>query len=107
MIFMLMLVALIVGSIAYYKYKVISGKIAAYAHFKLPPTAVTSLVAKTTTWQPILSCVGSLKAVNGVEVSTDLAGVVSQIAFESGASVKKGDPGRFRHCFNRRAGSVG
>ena len=42
-------------------------------------------------WQPVLSAVGSLKAVNGVTVSTDLAGIISQIAFQSGAAVKKGD----------------
>jgi membrane fusion protein (multidrug efflux system) len=39
----------------------------------------------------VLSAVGSLRAVNGVTVSTDMAGIVSEIAFESGAPVKKGD----------------
>ena len=34
---------------------------------------------------------GSLTAVNGVTVSTDLAGIVSQIAFESGSKVRAGD----------------
>jgi membrane fusion protein (multidrug efflux system) len=48
-------------------------------------------MAKTERWQPVLSAVGSLKAVNGVTVSTDLAGIISQIAFQSGAAVKKGD----------------
>jgi membrane fusion protein, multidrug efflux system len=38
-----------------------------------------------------LSSVGSMKAVNGVVLSTDLAGIVVEIAFESGTSVKKGD----------------
>jgi len=38
-----------------------------------------------------LSAVGSLKAVNGVTVSTDLAGIISRIAFQSGGKVKKGD----------------
>jgi membrane fusion protein (multidrug efflux system) len=55
-----------------------------------PPAAVTTLIAKPQTWQPVLSAVGSLKAVNGVLVSTDLAGIVSEIAFESGKPVKKG-----------------
>ncbi len=45
------------------------------------PAAVTTVVVKRETWQPVLSAVGSLKAVNGVTVSTDLAGIVSEIAF--------------------------
>ena len=56
-----------------------------------PPPAVTTFVAKGQTWQPVLSAVGSLKAINGVQVSTDLAGIISEIAFESGTPVKKGD----------------
>ena len=40
---------------------------------------------------PVLSSVGSLRAVNGVTVSTDLAGIISTINFESGAAVKKGE----------------
>ncbi len=61
------------------------------AKFAPPPTAVTTVKVKAQTWQPVLSAVGSLKAVHGVTVSTDLAGIVSQIAFESGTAVKKGD----------------
>src|SRR5205823_2063639 len=56
-----------------------------------PPTAVTTVVAKREAWQPTLHVVGSLKAVNGVAVSTDLPGIVAQIAFQSGAEVKKGE----------------
>lgn len=64
---------------------------AKFAAMKPPPSAVSTLVAKAQTWQPTLSAVGSLKAVHGVQVSTDLAGIVSEIAFESGKPVKKGD----------------
>jgi membrane fusion protein (multidrug efflux system) len=56
-----------------------------------PPAAVTTAVATKERWQPALRAVGSLKAVNGVTVSTDLAGIVSEISFQSGGSVKKGD----------------
>lgn len=63
----------------------------AFARMAPPPPAVTTLVAKGQTWQPVLSAVGSLKAIQGVQVSTDLAGIVSEIAFESGKPVKKGD----------------
>jgi len=63
----------------------------AFAKMAPPPPAVTTLVVKGQTWQPVLSAVGSLKAINGVQISTDLAGIVSEIAFESGKPVRKGD----------------
>ena len=64
---------------------------AEHLKFAQPPSAVTTVVVKGQTWQPVLSAVGSLRAVNGVTVSTDLAGIVSEIAFKSGEPVKKGD----------------
>lgn len=60
--------------------------------WQAPPTAVTSMVVAEQTWQPTLAAVGSIKAVNGVTVSTDLPGIVEAITFESGQSVKRGDP---------------
>ncbi len=59
--------------------------------FEPPPTAVTTDVAQRTEWQPTLESVGTVTAVNGVTVSTDLAGIVRQIAFESGSKVREGD----------------
>lgn len=59
--------------------------------FEPPPTAVTTEVAKQSAWQPTLEAVGSIAAVNGVTVSTDLAGIVREIAFESGSKVHAGD----------------
>jgi membrane fusion protein (multidrug efflux system) len=58
----------------------------------MPPTAVTSLVVTEKSWQPTLASVGSVKAVNGVTVSTDLPGIVEAITFESGQQVRQGDP---------------
>ncbi len=91
MAIMLVLVALFIAGIAGVKVTQIRGAMAASAKFAPPPAAVTTIVVKKETWQPALSAVGSLKAVNGVKVSTDLAGIVSEIAFQSGQTVKKGD----------------
>jgi membrane fusion protein (multidrug efflux system) len=52
---------------------------------------VSTAIVKKERWQPTLGAVGSLKAVNGITVSTDLAGIVSEIAFESGQAVQQGD----------------
>src|ERR1700744_4740083 len=88
---MLVIVAVFIAAIAYAKYAMVSAAIAMHKKFAMPPSAVTTIVVKGQTWQPVLSAVGSVKAVNGVTVSTDLAGIVSEIRFESGAAVKKGD----------------
>jgi membrane fusion protein (multidrug efflux system) len=61
------------------------------ASFAPPPSAVSTVVVKGEEWQPTLRAVGTLKAVHGVTVSTDMAGIVSEISFESGTKVKKGD----------------
>ena len=91
MILMLVLVALFVGGLVFWTMNKIAKGKAMGAKFAPPPAAVTTVVVKGQTWQPVLSSVGSMKAVNGVVLSTDLAGIVAEIAFESGASVKKGD----------------
>lgn len=57
----------------------------------MPATTVTSAVAKEEDWAPTLSSVGSISAVQGAMVATELAGVVSQVAFENGGVAKKGD----------------
>ena len=91
MFLMLLATGAVVGGIAYFKIKSIQAAMAMGAKFAPPPTVVTTVTVKGQTWQPVLSAVGSLKAVNGVTISTDLAGIVSKINFESGTHVKKGD----------------
>ncbi len=56
------------------------------------PMAVTvsSTVALTERWPQMVTTVGSLRAVQGVEVSAEVAGVVDTISFESGGQVKAG-----------------
>lgn len=56
-----------------------------------PPTTVTSAVVKQEDWAPTLSAVGSISAVQGAIVSTELGGVVAEIKFENGAVSRKGD----------------
>src|SRR6266404_7287785 len=57
----------------------------------MPATTVTSAPVKEEDWAPTLRAVGSISAVEGAVVSAELAGVVSQIAFENGGTAKKGD----------------
>ena len=53
------------------------------------PVEVTP--AEKLRWQPYFETVGSLTAVNGVTVTTDLGGNVVEVHFDSGARVARGD----------------
>ncbi len=55
-----------------------------------PPQSVSTMVAASQEWQPKLEGVGSLRAVNGADLSSQVAGTVSALHFESGADVKAG-----------------
>jgi membrane fusion protein (multidrug efflux system) len=56
-----------------------------------PPVTVTSAAVKQENWSPVLSAIGSVSAVQGAIVATELGGVVSEIKFENGGVAKKGD----------------
>jgi membrane fusion protein, multidrug efflux system len=92
LIAILLLVA-IIGTLAYFKVTQIMGfmAMAKAGMFKQPPIAVTTTIAGQSEWQPTLDTIGSVTAINGVTVSTDLAGIVDKIAFTSGTEVKAGD----------------
>ena len=68
------------------------GKMIGFAKtFTLPPETISSAMAQEQKWQDTLSAVGSISAAQGVTVASDVAGTVTEIAFESGAVVGKGD----------------
>jgi membrane fusion protein, multidrug efflux system len=52
---------------------------------------VSSAVVREDKWQGTLHTIGSISAVQGVTISPEIAGTVSEIAFDSGAVVSKGD----------------
>ena len=57
----------------------------------MPVETVTSAVAKEEDWAPALSSVGTISAVQGAVVATELGGTVSEVGFQSGSEAKKGD----------------
>ncbi|WP_144820585.1 efflux RND transporter periplasmic adaptor subunit [Marinobacter piscensis] len=56
-----------------------------------PPAEISATTARTESWTPSLKAVGSIKAVNGIEVANEMPGVIEKINFESGDTVKQGD----------------
>ena len=55
-----------------------------------PPQTVSTAMAEYSAWQPELRAVGSLRAIHGVEVTTEVAGLVREIDFKSGADARAG-----------------
>jgi membrane fusion protein (multidrug efflux system) len=91
MIIMLVLLAACIGSLGFVKFRQIQTAVTQAASFQPPPEAVTTINARQETWPITLRAIGTVAAVQGVNVSADLPGIVSRIAFESGDSVKEGD----------------
>jgi membrane fusion protein (multidrug efflux system) len=87
---MLVVVFAIIATLGFVKFQQIQTAIAAGKTWSAPPEAVTSVVAKSETWQGTLSAVGNVEPVQGVTLSADLAGVVERIEFESGSNVSQG-----------------
>ena len=56
----------------------------------LPPATVTAMKADYQLWQPQINAVGTLRAIHGVDVTTEVAGLVRSINFKSGDEVKAG-----------------
>jgi len=57
----------------------------------LPPATVTTMQAAYADWQPEVRSVGTLRAQHGIDVVTEVAGIVKALHFKSGDSVKAGD----------------
>jgi len=91
MVLMLSAVLVVVGALGFVKFQQVKTAIAQAAAFQPPPEAVTTVVARQASWPSTLTSIGTIAAVQGVNVSADLAGIVEQIRFESGQSVKEGD----------------
>jgi membrane fusion protein, multidrug efflux system len=57
----------------------------------MPPTPVNAIEVREQDWQPRVSSVGTVKAVQGTVISAEAEGVVREINFEAGSLVKAGD----------------
>jgi len=56
----------------------------------IPASTVTAMTADYQQWQPQLAAVGTLRAVRGVDVTTEVAGLVRSVNFKSGDETPAG-----------------
>jgi membrane fusion protein (multidrug efflux system) len=57
---------------------------------KPAPSTVSTATASEQPWQPSLSAVGTLRAANGADLATEVAGLVTAVKLKSGQDVKQG-----------------
>jgi len=81
-------VLLLIAVLAFGKYLQIKKLIASSP--KPGAQTVTAIKAEESQWQPQLTSVGTLVPVRGVDVTTEIAGLVRQVHFKSGDEVKAG-----------------
>ena len=86
----LVLVA-VLGGLGWYQLVYKPAKVeASLASFKPPPVTISATTAKAETWQPVITSVGTLRAVNGVDIAPQVDGIVTKLSFDSGHDVKAG-----------------
>ncbi|TMB28964.1 MAG: efflux RND transporter periplasmic adaptor subunit, partial [Deltaproteobacteria bacterium] len=81
----------VVGVLGAIKGGQIAKMINASKSFAIPPESVTSAKVDAQEWQASRSTVGTLVAIRAVTLASEVAGLVREIGFDSGAFVRKGD----------------
>lgn len=88
-IIMLAVILLVLAGI--FGYRAFKGRMAGKPMTAGPPPATVSATrAGYRVWQPRIKVVGTLRALRGVDLSTEIAGIVSNVHFKSGDEVKAG-----------------
>ncbi|MFB3925030.1 MAG: efflux RND transporter periplasmic adaptor subunit [Syntrophales bacterium] len=90
MVVMLAAVCIVFGAIFGYKTYESYKNRKSRAERRAPPVTVSVMKAQFHTWQPHIKAVGSLRAVRGVNVTSEIAGQVRTLHFASGDIVEKG-----------------
>ena len=55
-----------------------------------PAQTVTTTLAASSDWQPQITAVGSVRAVHGVDITTEVTGLVRNLEFHSGEDARRG-----------------
>jgi membrane fusion protein (multidrug efflux system) len=81
---------LFLAGLAAFRTHQISQAIAKGKAFQMPPDAITSMTISEKSISPVLEAVGSISSPQGVVISADLPGVVTEILFTSGTLATNG-----------------
>jgi membrane fusion protein (multidrug efflux system) len=84
-------IIVVVGALVGTKMMQFSAMAASGASMVPPPETVTSIVAQEQEWPKTVPATGTVTAVQGVTIGSEVAGKVAKITFEAGAHVQAGD----------------
>lgn len=88
---MLVLVAVVFGGIFGMQAMGRKGMAQYFDNMPVPPATISTTVAVQQTWQNEIEAPGTVVAVNGAAVTTEIGGIVTAIHFDSGNAVEKGE----------------
>jgi len=88
MVIMLILMGLLIGGLV--GFNMFKNAMMAKYMAAAPVPPATTMAVGYETWQPELAAVGTLRAVRGVDVTTEVAGLVRSVEFKSGDQVAGG-----------------
>ncbi|MBI1179147.1 MAG: efflux RND transporter periplasmic adaptor subunit [Alphaproteobacteria bacterium] len=92
MMIMVAALAVVLGGIFGWKAFVGAQMAAHMAAAKPPPAVVSSAPVKRETWRSQLTAVGTLRAVQSIDLTAEVDGIVREIRFESGTEAHRGEP---------------
>src|SRR5665213_3372406 len=61
------------------------------SRYQPPAATVATAAVQPKPWQPYLQAVGTIKAINGVDVAAEVPGIIKSIQFTAGQRVAAGD----------------
>ncbi len=89
MLIMLMVVGIVFGGLFGYQAFMRSMMKKYMSSGKVPPVTVAAMKATISPWQTLIRATGTLRAVKGVDVTTEVSGIIQGVFFTSGSAVKK------------------
>lgn len=92
MILMLSAVTLLFGGIFGFKWFIDRMINEMFDTMEPDPVAITASEAREVRWTPKAEAVGTFRATNGTDLSTEVGGIVRAVHFESGQRIETGDP---------------
>ncbi len=90
MVIMLVLVGALAGGLYWFQNFKTTMIAKALSDYAAAPQIVSAVEARYQEWQPQLRAIGTLRASQGVDVTPSVAGVIEEIAFDSGQDVAAG-----------------
>ena len=90
LLLVIVVLLLIAAALGYKKYLQIQEQIA-FGSAPVPPTSVTVATVQVDEWQSRLKAIGTLVASQGIDISSEVTGIIKELNFKSGQTIEKGD----------------